>query len=158
MYVSLALGREFWPKNKHPFNGLFSRTTWVSRHEKVKPFWILMKQEMMGGSGISWTMDHLYIAAYRQPCHHLITWSLQARCFSSRRSSNSVKALKANEFGQNCLDISYKCNATVLQYIARLFVMFDIVQSNLVISRFKGLARCVWYVWSLICVRHDVVV
>jgi len=32
----------------HPFNGLFSTTTWVSRHQKGKPFWILMKQEMMG--------------------------------------------------------------------------------------------------------------
>ena len=32
----------------HPFNGPFSRTTWVSRHQKGKPFWILMKQEMMG--------------------------------------------------------------------------------------------------------------
>jgi len=37
------------------FNGPFSRTTWVSRHQKDKPFWILLKQEMMGGSGISWT-------------------------------------------------------------------------------------------------------
>jgi len=40
----------------HPFNGLFSRTTWVSRHQKSKPFWILLKQEMMGGNGISWTV------------------------------------------------------------------------------------------------------
>jgi len=31
-----------------PFNGLFSRTNWVSQHQKGKPFWILMKQEMMG--------------------------------------------------------------------------------------------------------------
>jgi len=31
---------------EHPFNGLFSRTTWVSRHQK--PIWILMKQEIMG--------------------------------------------------------------------------------------------------------------
>jgi len=29
------------------FNGLFSRTTWVSRHQKGKPFWILLEQEMM---------------------------------------------------------------------------------------------------------------
>jgi len=36
-----------------PFNGLFSRTTWVSRHQSGKPLWILMKQEMMGGSDIS---------------------------------------------------------------------------------------------------------
>ena len=40
----------------HPFNGLFSRTTWISQHQKVnhslvlesKLFWILMKQEVMG--------------------------------------------------------------------------------------------------------------
>ena len=32
----------------HPFNGLFSRTIWVSRHQKGKPFWILLEQEMMG--------------------------------------------------------------------------------------------------------------
>jgi len=30
----------------HPFNGLFSRTTWISWHQKGKTFWILMKQEM----------------------------------------------------------------------------------------------------------------
>ena len=32
----------------HPFNGLFSRTTWASWHQKGKPFWILLEQEMMG--------------------------------------------------------------------------------------------------------------
>jgi len=32
----------------HPFSGLFSETTWVSRHHKGKPFWILLEQEMMG--------------------------------------------------------------------------------------------------------------
>jgi len=32
----------------HPFNGLFSWTTWVSRHQKGKPLWILLQQEMMG--------------------------------------------------------------------------------------------------------------
>jgi len=29
------------------FNGIFSKTTWVSRHQKGKPFWILLEQEMM---------------------------------------------------------------------------------------------------------------
>jgi len=38
----------------HPFNGLFSRTTWVSQHQKGKPFWILLEQEMMG-----WQWHHL---------------------------------------------------------------------------------------------------
>jgi len=40
----------------HTFNGLFSRTICVSWHQKGKPFWILLKQEMMGGCGISWTI------------------------------------------------------------------------------------------------------
>jgi len=29
----------------HAFNGLFSRTTWVHRHQKGKPFWIILKQD-----------------------------------------------------------------------------------------------------------------
>jgi len=32
----------------YPFNGLFSKTAWVSWHQKGKPFWILLEQEMMG--------------------------------------------------------------------------------------------------------------
>jgi len=31
----------------HLFNGLFSRTTWVSWHLKGRRFWILLEQEMM---------------------------------------------------------------------------------------------------------------
>jgi len=44
----------------------FSRTTWVSRHQKGKPFWILLKQEMMGGSGISWTICKSFAPHSRQ--------------------------------------------------------------------------------------------
>jgi len=50
----------------HPFNSLFSRTTWVSRHQKGKPFWILLEQEMMGGSGISWTICKSFAPRSRQ--------------------------------------------------------------------------------------------
>jgi len=32
---------------QHPFNSFCSRITWVRRHQKDKPFWIVMKQEMM---------------------------------------------------------------------------------------------------------------
>jgi len=42
--------------NTHPFNGHFSGTTQVSRYQKVKPIWILLKQETVSGSGISWAM------------------------------------------------------------------------------------------------------
>ena len=39
-----------------PFNGPFSRTTQVSRYQKGKPIWILLKQETVSGSGISWAI------------------------------------------------------------------------------------------------------
>jgi len=43
----------------HQFNRHFSRTTWVSRHWKGKPFWILLEQEM---TGWQWhQLDHMQI-------------------------------------------------------------------------------------------------
>jgi len=40
----------------NPFNCPLSRTTWVSRYQKGKPIWILLKQETVSGSGISWAI------------------------------------------------------------------------------------------------------
>jgi len=40
----------------HPFNGSFSGTTRVSRYQKGKPIWILLKQEAVSCSGISWAI------------------------------------------------------------------------------------------------------
>jgi len=40
----------------HPFNGPFSGTTQVSRYQKGKKIWILLKQETVSGSGISWAL------------------------------------------------------------------------------------------------------
>ena len=50
----------------HMFNSLFSGTTWVSRQHKGKLFWILLMQEMMGGSGISWTICKSFAPHSRQ--------------------------------------------------------------------------------------------
>jgi len=57
------------------FNGLFSRTTWVSWHQKAdKPFWILMKQETIGWQ---WhQLDHMQII-----CTSSLNY-LQAGCSS----------------------------------------------------------------------------
>jgi len=41
----------------HPFNGLISRTTWVSWHQKGKPFWILLEQQIVGWH----QLDHMQI-------------------------------------------------------------------------------------------------
>jgi len=62
----------------------FSRTTWVSRHQKSKLFWILLEQEMMGWQ---WhQLDHMQI----------ICSSLQTGNHASASSLKfSVKALKA---------------------------------------------------------------
>jgi len=61
----------------HPFNGLFSRTTWVSRHQK--PFSILMKQETMGWQ---WhQLDHMQIIC--TSLQYLATQFLWVRCPSA---------------------------------------------------------------------------
>jgi len=61
-YFLLLLFVETWQKLQqllHPFNGPFSRTTWVSRHQTGKTFWILLEQEMMGWQ---WhQLDHMQI-------------------------------------------------------------------------------------------------
>jgi len=52
----LSLGSQ---THTQPFNGPFSRTTWVGRYQKDKPFWILLKQEM---TGWQWHQpDHMQI-------------------------------------------------------------------------------------------------
>ena len=92
----------------HPFNGPLSGTTRVSRYQKGKPIWILLKQETMSGSGISWAI------CKSAPCSRQITTPaphhsvfLQAGCFSCR-PTNSVKALKADQHFQDILEISWK--------------------------------------------------
>jgi len=48
LFVCLMTEKETGRQTFLYFNGLFSRKTWVNRHKKVKPIYILMKQEMMG--------------------------------------------------------------------------------------------------------------
>jgi len=79
----------------HPFNGPFSGTTRVSRYQKGKPIWILLEQETVSGSGISWAV-YKSTPRSRQittPAPHHSVF-LQAGC-PSCHPTNSVKALKA---------------------------------------------------------------
>ena len=46
----------FHSTHTYPFNGPFSGTTQVSWYQKGKPTWILVKQETVSGSGISWAI------------------------------------------------------------------------------------------------------
>jgi len=63
---------------------------------KVKPIWILLKQETVDGSGISWAMCKAapYSRQTTTPAPHHSYVFLQAGC-PSCRPTNSVKALKA---------------------------------------------------------------
>jgi len=69
---------------------------WVNRHQKGKPFWILLEREMMGVAVASAGpyANHLHIAADRQPRQYLTTQFLQAGC-PFCHPTNSVKALKS---------------------------------------------------------------
>ena len=51
----------------HPFNSPFSGTTRVSRYQKGKRIWILLKQETVSSSGISWAI------CKSAPCSRQIT-------------------------------------------------------------------------------------
>ena len=89
---------------------------------KVKPIWILLKQETVSGSGISWAI------CKSAPCSRQITtpnptaqFFLQAGC-PSCRPTNSVKALKAkltckyfHYFKSNNADKSL-CSATYIHW------------------------------------------
>jgi len=56
----------------HPFNGVLSRTTSVSQHQKGKPIWILLEQEMMGWQW--YQLDHIQIIhTLLQTDNHAIT-------------------------------------------------------------------------------------
>ena len=52
----VAVSTFYMHTHTHPFNGLLSGTTRVSRYQKAKPIWILLKQETVSGSGISLAM------------------------------------------------------------------------------------------------------
>jgi len=86
----------------HPVNGPFSRTTKVSRFQKGKPIWILLKQETVSGSGISWAICKSVprsIQITTPAPHHSVF--LQAGC-PSCRPTNSIKALKAVQKAVHC--------------------------------------------------------
>jgi len=86
----------------HTFNGPFSRTTRVSRYQKVKPIWILQKQETVSGSGISWAIwkSPSRSRQITMPVPHHSSF-LQAGC-PSCCPTNSVKALKARQNNTIC--------------------------------------------------------
>jgi len=104
----------------HPFNCLFSRTTSVSRLHKGKPFWILMNQEMMGGSCINWTTCKSFAIGSRQiktPVPHHSVF-LRAGCPFCHRT-NSVKAPKAAWIKRK---LNYRTDYRVMRFCCAILI------------------------------------
>jgi len=75
-----------------------SGTTQAGQYQKGKPIWILLKQETVTGSGITWPYASLAHRSRQKTMpapHHSVFYG--AGC-PSCRPTNSVKALKANAF------------------------------------------------------------
>jgi len=84
----------------HPFNGHFSRTTWVSWYQKGKTSLDLneARDDRVWGMAVASAgpyANNLHLSRHitRLTALRLVTQFLDTRC-SSRRSNNSVKALK----------------------------------------------------------------
>jgi len=80
---------------------LFSTKTWVSRHQKGKPFWILLEQEMMGWQ---WhQLDHMQIVCISLQTDNHASISalgfLQAVAPSHHLTSNLTRGLIATTHG-----------------------------------------------------------
>jgi len=99
----------------HPFNGLFSRTTWVSWHQKGKTTLDVNEARddgVLGCSDISWAICRQSAPCSRQITtptpHHLI--------FTGCCPTNSVNALKASKY-TNVPVLRIMCNAdnTILE-------------------------------------------
>ena len=54
--VQIQWEKQTHTHHTHTFNGPFSGTTPVSRYQKVKPIWLLLKHETVSGSGIIWAI------------------------------------------------------------------------------------------------------
>ena len=64
--LHLQITRSKTHTHTQPLNGLFSRTIWVGRNQKDKPFWIFLKQRWWGGNGIGWNIRRSFAPRSRQ--------------------------------------------------------------------------------------------
>ena len=81
----------------HPFNNLFSTTTWVSWHQKGKPSGFYRSKRWRGCSGISWTIYKLFAPRSRQitmpvPHHSVFTGRMPFLQPKQQRQSTEMKA------------------------------------------------------------------
>jgi len=62
--------------NKHPFNGLFSRTTWVIQHQKGRTILDFneARDDGVAVESVGLYTGHVHLTANRQPRQHIINF------------------------------------------------------------------------------------
>jgi len=129
----------------HPFNSLFSSTTWVSRHQS-KPFWILLEQEMIGWQ---WhQLDHMQIiCASLLTDNHVSTSPLSFyrpdALPATQHPTNSVKALKAEWYQTNQL---LTCLLTFIHFSITMNIHF-IIWHTALCNSFLGYRTLSVFAW-----------
>ena len=113
----------------------------LSRYQKGKPIWILLKQETVSGSGISWDICKSAPRSRQitTPAPHHSVF-LQAGC-PSCRPTNSVNALKALlSYCIHCLFplVTYQFAACAIEYQSSPFTLWSrVLQFRLYTTRRK---------------------
>ena len=111
-----------------------------ARTRKVKTIWILLKQETVSGSGISWAI----CKSAPSSRHHASTPPLsflQAGC-PSCRPTNSVKALKASTEGiTHCLRLNLQLHTVDLVMTCRISSFCAVAWQ---LARFQLTRRIAW--------------
>ena len=126
---------------------------WASTR-KVKPIWILLKQETVGGSGTSWAI--MQVCTSLQTDNHTSTppllCFLQAGC-PSCRPTNSVKALKATSCRQPTIQTKHYHRSKlviILKYI--LAVLCQVRAAHRIVcgvDLFLLVGEVCWLWWSI---------
>ena len=112
----------------HPFNSLFSRTIWVSRHQKGKPSWILLEQEM---TEWQWhQLDHMQIICTSlQTDNHASTSPLSFYRPDALPAAQTTasKNWRYHTVGSYTLQLEEPCKILVGQTYLRLHDLIEIV-------------------------------
>ena len=97
----------------HPFNGPFPGLPRWAGTRKVKPIWILLKQETVSGSGIRWAICKSAPRSTQittPPPHHSVFYRLDALPAAQPTASNqqlkSGKTEKLKTIQQTCSEVS----------------------------------------------------
>jgi len=109
----------------YPFNGLFSRTTWVSRYQKNKTSLDLKRQkitEFSDGSGISWTICKQSAPHSRQitmPTPHHSVFTGQMLFPTPNQQCLSTEGVLSPLFRGACVS---SCNTWLIHVLVRPFL------------------------------------